>query len=109
MCFLGFDRLLPARQRVSARHLKNVVLVRIAIAFMCLTLARALSYRVKVQQRTAMSEARIRTALHKTEVAIASSKRDKKRYAIPMPLTTDARKLYKVMNLPYRNEPFAID
>ena len=81
----------------------------VAIAFVCLTLARVLSYRVKVQQRTAMSEARIRAALHKTEVAIVGTERDTTRYALPMPLTTDARKLYKVLNLLYRNEPFVID
>ena len=76
---------------------------------MCLTLAHVLSYRAKIQQRTEMCEAHIRTALQKTDVTINRANRDKKRHAIPMSLTTDARKLYKVMNLQYRNEPFAIN
>lgn len=80
----------------------------IAIAFMCLTLVRCLSYRVKVQQRTAMSEERIRTALRKTEVAMIRANPSNARYAIPMPLTADAKKLYKAMNLPYRAEPFVV-
>lgn len=67
----------------------------IAIAFMCLTLVRVLSYRVQVQQRTAMSEERIRTALHKTEVADTRATRGDARYAIPMPLTTDAKNCTK--------------
>ena len=81
----------------------------IAIAFMCLTLARGLSFRLKVQQRTATSEARIRAALHKTEEAIARTMRDKKRYATPMPLKTVRENCTKVVNRTYRNEPFAIN
>ena len=80
----------------------------VAIAFMCLTLVRMLGYRTKVQQRTRMSEARIRNALQKAEVAVPRRVVDDTRYGIPMPLTTDARKLYKLMHVDYRTRPFEI-
>ena len=80
----------------------------VAIAFMCLTLVRVLSYRVKVQQRTPMSEARIRTALQQTQVTVVRSVKDKRRYALPMPLTADAERLYKLMQIPYGDAPFEV-
>ncbi len=80
----------------------------VAIAFMCLTLVRVLSYRVKVQQRTPMSEARIRTALQQTQVTVVRSVKDQRRYALPMPLTADAKRLYKLMQIPYGDTPFEV-
>ena len=80
----------------------------VAIAFMCLTLVRILSYRVKVQQRTPMSEARIRTALQQTQVTVVRSVKDKRRYALLLPLNTDAKRLYKLLQIPYGDAPFEV-
>ena len=82
----------------------------VAIAFMCLTLVRMLSYRTHVQQHVAMSEERIRIALEKTQVAtMHHHKNSKQRYGMPMALTADAKRLYKLMNIPYHKEIFVID
>ena len=80
----------------------------IAIAFMGLVLVRMLSYRAKIQQRTPMSEERIRTALRKAEVLVMRRPSDDTQYGVPMPLDRDAKRLYQLMNLPYRDEPFVI-
>ena len=81
----------------------------VAIAFMCLSLVRMLSYRVKVQQQTPMSEERIRLALQQTEVSTVRHKHDEGHYAIPMQLTMDAKRLYKLMGIPYHEDAFVVD
>lgn len=81
----------------------------IAIAFICLVCARILSYRAAVQQRTSLSEAKIRTALSKTEVAILQHRTDGTRYAVPMQLPADAKKLYQLMGIHYVDAPYVID
>lgn len=42
-------------------------------------------------------------------MAVAGTLHGEQYYAILMVLTTAARKLHKVLNLPYRNEPFVTD
>ena len=84
------------------------ILANIAIAFKSLTCAHMLSCGVAVQQRAPMSEGRIRKALRQVEVTVVENPSGRQRYGIPMPLTQDAKKLYKLMQTPYLLEPFLI-
>ena len=75
---------------------------------MSLTCACMLSCRVAAQLREPMSEGRIRKALRQVEVAVVENSGNRQRYGIPRPLTQDAKKLYKLMQMPYPLEPFLI-
>ncbi|MCE2407385.1 MAG: hypothetical protein J4G19_07765 [Pseudomonadales bacterium] len=55
-----------------------------------------------------MSEARIRTALQQTQVTVVRSVKDKRRYALLLPLNTDAKRLYKLLQIPYGDAPFEV-
>ena len=83
------------------------VKAHLAISFAAYTLVKQLEYRVKLLHRN-MSPEQIRQSLIRVQTSILYDSKRKIRYGLPSRISPDARKIYKLMNIPHRLTPYLI-
>jgi len=79
----------------------------IAICFMALTCIRTLEYKVRLQYKKLSPEA-IRKTITVLEMSILKDTTTGKRYTLPSQASQDAKKIYQILNLKWRQTPFLI-
>jgi len=92
----------------SIYHFKpRRVKAHLAIAFMAYTLVRHLEYRVRLQY-IKLSPEKIRRLLLSVQATILFDKKSKNRFVLPSAVTSDIRKIYKLMDVPLRRSVYKI-
>jgi len=79
----------------------------LAISFMAYTLVRHLEHRVRLQY-TKLSPEKIRKILLSVQVSILYDTKTKKRFALPSKISQDAKKIYKLMDVPISSIPYRL-
>lgn len=79
----------------------------LAISFMAYTLVRHLEYRVRLQY-IKLSPEKIRQILLSIQVSILYDTKTKKRFAMPSKISGDAKKIYKLMEVPVHEKPYIL-
>ena len=79
----------------------------IAICYMALACIRTLEYKVRLQYKKLSPEV-IRKAITELEISILKDTSTNKRYTLPSQATQDAKKIYQILNLKWRQTPFLI-
>ena len=85
----------------------NRVKAHLAISFMAYTLVRHLEYRVRLQY-VKLSPEKIRKILLSIQVSILYDTKTKKRFAMPSKISTDAKKIYRLMEVPIHAKPYIL-
>lgn len=83
------------------------VKAHLAISFMAYTLVRHLEYRVRLQY-IKLSPEKIRQILLSIQVSILYDTKTKKRFAMPSKISGDAKKIYKLMEVPVHEKPYIL-
>jgi len=83
------------------------VKAHLAISFMAYTLVRHLEHRVRLQY-IKLSPEKIRKILLSIQVSILYDTKTDKRFAMPSKISNDAKKIYKLMNVPIRQKPYLL-
>jgi len=76
----------------------------LAISFMAYTLVRYLEYRVRLQYKK-LSPEKIRQILLSVQTSILYDTTTNKKFAMPSKVTDDAKKIYKLMEVPITTKP----
>lgn len=84
------------------------VKAHIAISFVAYTLVKHLEYRVKLQY-VKMSPEKIRQILVRVQTSIMYDDKKKIRYGLPSKITLEAKKIYKIVNIPVKSTPYIIE
>ena len=79
----------------------------IAICYMALSCIRTLEYKVRLQYKKLSPEV-IRKAITELEMSILKDTSTDKRYSLPSQATQDAKKIYQILNLKWRQTPFLL-
>jgi transposase len=80
------------------------VKAHLAISFMAYTLVRYLEYRVRLQYKK-LSPEKIRQILLGVQTSILYDTATDKKFALPSKVTEDAKKIYKLMEVPLTTKP----
>jgi transposase len=80
------------------------VKAHLAISFMAYTLVRYLEYRVRLQYKK-LSPEKIRQILLSVQTSILYDTATDKKFAMPSKVTDDAKKIYKLMEVPITTKP----
>jgi len=83
------------------------VKAHLAISFMAYTLVRYLEYRVRLQYKK-MSPQKIRQTLLSVQTSILYDTATDKKYSLPSKVPNDAKKIYKLMEVPVITKPTII-
>jgi len=83
------------------------VKAHLAISFMAYTLVRHLEHRVRLQY-VKLSPQKIRQILLSIQVSILYDTQKNKKFAMPSKISNDAKKIYKLMNVPIRLKPYLL-
>jgi transposase len=81
------------------------VKAHLAISFMAYTLVRHLEHRVRLQY-IKLSPEKIRKILLSIQVSILYDTKTDKKFAIPSKISNDAKKIYKLMEVPMVSKPY---
>lgn len=84
------------------------VKAHIAISFIAYTMVKHLEYRVKLQY-VKMSPEKIRQTLVNVQTSIMYDKKKHIRYALPSNSSIDAKKIYKILNIPIKSTPYILE
>ena len=84
------------------------VKAHIAISFIAYTMLKHLEYRVKLQY-VKMSPEKIRQTLVNVQTSIMYDKKKHIRYALPSKSSMDAKKIYKILNIPIKSTPYILE
>jgi len=79
----------------------------LAISFMAYTLVRHLEHRVRLQY-VKLSPEKIRKILLSIQVSILYDTKQNKKFAMPSKISNDAKKIYKLMNVPIRQKAYLL-
>ena len=79
----------------------------LAISFMAYTLVRHLEHRVRLQY-IKLSPEKIRKILLSIQVSVLYDTKTKKRFALPSKISQDAKKIYRLMNVPISSTPYRL-
>ena len=79
----------------------------LAISFMAYTLVRHLEHRVRLQY-IKLSPEKIRQILLSIQVSVLYDTKTNKKFAIPSKISTDAKKIYKLMEMPISSTPYKL-
>jgi len=79
----------------------------LAISFMAYTLVRHLEHRVRLQY-IKLSPEKIKEILLSIQVSVLYDTRTNKKFAIPSKISTDAKKIYKLMEVPISSTPYKL-
>lgn len=80
----------------------------IALCYMALACVRALEYKVRLQYKKLSPEA-IRKHITDLEISILKDTQTNKRYTLPSKATQDAKKIYQILQLKWRETPYQIN
>ena len=80
------------------------VKAHLAISFMAYTLVRHLEYRVRLQYKK-LSPQRIRDTLLSIQTSILYDTATDRKFTLPSKISNDAKKIYKLMEVPIRTTP----
>jgi transposase len=80
------------------------VKAHLAISFMAYTLVRYLEYRVRLQYKK-LSPEKIRQILLSVQTSILYDTTTDKKFAMPSKVSDDAKKIYKLMEVPITTKP----
>ncbi|MEA1916978.1 MAG: IS1634 family transposase, partial [Campylobacterota bacterium] len=83
------------------------VKAHLAISFMAYTLVRHLEHRVRLQYIKLSCE-KIRQILLSIQVSVLYDTRTNKKFAIPSKISNDAKKIYKLMEVPISSTPYKL-
>jgi len=83
------------------------VKAHLAISFMAYTLVRHLEYRVRLQY-IKLSPEKIRKILLSIQATIFYNTKTNKKYAIPSKISQDAKKIYKLMEVPMKTSAYKL-
>ncbi|MGC9309962.1 MAG: IS1634 family transposase [Candidatus Nanoarchaeia archaeon] len=83
------------------------VKAHLAISFMAYTLVRHLEYRVRLQY-IKLSPQKIRKILLSIQATIFYNTKTNKKYAIPSKISQDAKKIYKLMEVPMKTSAYKL-
>ncbi len=83
---------------------QNRVKAHLAISFMAYTLVRHLEYRVRLQYKR-LSPKRIRDILLSVQTSILYDTETDRKFTLPSKISNDAKKIYKLMEVPIRTTP----
>ena len=83
------------------------VKAHLAISFMAYTLVRHLEHRVKLQY-IKLSPERIRKILLSIQVSILYDTRTKKKFVLPSKISQEAKKIYRLMEVPISTTPYIL-
>jgi hypothetical protein len=83
------------------------VKAHLAISFMAYTLVRHLEHRVKLQY-IKLSPERIRKILLSIQMSILYDTRTKKKFVLPSKISLEAKKIYKLMEVPISTTPYIL-
>jgi len=83
------------------------VKAHLAISFMAYTLVRHLEYRVRLQY-IKLSPEKIRQILLSIQVSVLYDTKTNKKFAIPSKISNDAKKIYKLMEVPISSTPYKL-
>jgi len=81
------------------------VKAHLAISFMAYTIVRHLEHRVRLQYKK-LSPQKIREILLSIQTSILYDTKTDKRFAMPSKISTDAKKIYKLMGVPIHAKPY---
>jgi transposase len=81
------------------------VKAHLAISFMAYTLVRHLEHRVRLQYKK-LSPEKIRKILLSIQTSILYDTKTDKKFAMPSKISTDAKKIYKLMGVPIHSKPY---
>jgi len=82
----------------------NRVKAHLAISFMAYTLVRYLEYRVRLQYKK-MSPQKIKQTLLSVQTSILYDTATNRKFALPSKVSDDAKKIYKIMEVPVITKP----
>ena len=85
----------------------NRVKAHLAISFMAYTLVRHLEHRVRLQYKK-LSPLKIRKILLSVQLSVLYDTKTKKRFALPSNISEDAKKIYKLMDVPISSKPYIL-
>jgi len=74
---------------------------------MAYTLVRHLEHRVRLQY-VKLSPEKIRKILLSIQISILYDTQKNKKFAMPSKISNDAKKIYKLMNVPIRSKPYLL-
>ena len=83
------------------------VKAHLAISFMAYTLVRHLEYRVRLQY-IKLSPQKIRKILLSIQATIFYNTKTNKKYGIPSKISTEAKKIYKLMEVPMKTSAYKL-
>ena len=86
---------------------KERIQAHLAISFMAYTLVQHLTYRVRLQHQPMSVEA-IRKVLLRVQTSIYRDTRKKVRYGLPNPLSPDAAKIYRIVQIKPVRTPYIL-
>ena len=84
------------------------VRAHLIISFVAYTLVKHLEYRVKLQY-VKMSPEKIRQVLLRVQTSILYSKQKNIRYALPSKSSQEAKKIYKILEVPLKTTPYILE
>ena len=84
------------------------VKAHIAISFVAYTMVKHLEYRVKLQFKK-LSPEKIRQILIKVQTSIMYDSKKNIRYALPSKISLEAKKIYKIVNIPIKSTPYILE
>lgn len=84
------------------------VKAHIAIAFVTYTMVKHLEFRVKLQYQK-LSPEKIRQILIRIQTSIMYDDKKKIRYGLPSKTSLEAKKIYKIVNIPIKSTPYIIE
>ena len=79
----------------------------LAISFMAYTLVRHLEHRVRLQY-IKLSPEKIRQILLSIQVSVLYDTRTNKKFVLPSKISNDAKKIYKLMDVPISSKPYML-
>ena len=83
------------------------VKAHLAISFMAYTLVRHLEHRVRLQY-VKLSPEKIRKILMSIQVSVLYDTKTNKKFALPSKISQDAKKIYKLMEVPISSTPYIL-
>ena len=83
------------------------VKAHLAISFMAYTLVRHLEHRVRLQY-VKLSPEKIRKILLSIQVSVLYDTKTNKKFALPSKISQDAKKIYKLMEVPISSTPYIL-
>lgn len=84
------------------------VRAHLIISFVAYTLVKHLEYRVKLQY-IKMSPEKIRQTLIRVQTSVHYNKQNNIRYALPSKMSIDAKKIYKILEIPVNTTPYILE